>query len=119
MGLDNPRLLLHFEGAVLLVLGLFAYWQVGGNWLLFIVLLLVPDLGALGYLVNPAIGARIYNLTHLPLWPTILVIVGWFSDSAFPLSIGLIWFCHIAMDHAAGYGFKYPTEFKATHMQRV
>lgn len=119
MGLDNPRLLLHLEGAVLFIIGILAYWHIGGNWFFFAATLLVPDLSALGYLANPVIGARAYNLFHLPLWPAIFVLVGWFGASMFPLSVGLIWFCHIGMDRAAGFGFKYPTEFKATHMQRV
>jgi hypothetical protein len=28
----------------------------------------------------------------------------------------LIWTAHIAMDRALGYGLKYPTAFKSTHL---
>jgi hypothetical protein len=38
MGLDSPRLALHLEGAVVFVASVLAYWQIGGNWLLFVVL---------------------------------------------------------------------------------
>jgi Domain of unknown function (DUF4260) len=31
----------------------------------------------------------------------------------------LIWFAHIGMDRALGFGLKYPTFFKDTHLQHV
>ncbi len=119
MGLDSPRTLLHVEGGIVLIAGVLAYWQVGGNWLLFAAVLFAPDLGMLGYLANPRVGARIYNLAHLLLWPAGLIVAGWFSGEALALQVGLIWLCHLGMDHLAGYGFKYPTAFKDTHLQRV
>jgi hypothetical protein len=30
-----------------------------------------------------------------------------------------VWFAHIGMDRLLGYGLKYPTDFKDTHLQRV
>jgi hypothetical protein len=33
--------------------------------------------------------------------------------------IALIWAAHIGMDRMLGFGLKYPTEFKETHLQRV
>lgn len=119
MGLDNPRLLLHIEGAVALVAGVLAYWHIGGNWLLFAILLFAPDIGMLGYLLNPKIGARIYNLFHLPLWSAALIVLGLLGTNLLALEIGLIWLCHLGIDHLAGYGFKYPTRFQDTHLQRV
>lgn len=119
MGLASPRALLHLEGGVVLLAGLVAYWHVGGNWLLFAALLLAPDLGMLGYLINARVGARIYNLAHLPLWPAALLAASWFGAGTLALEIGLIWLCHIGMDRLVGYGFKYPTKFQDTHMQHV
>jgi hypothetical protein len=119
MGLTSPRALLHLEGGVALVAGVLAYWHVGGNWLLFAILLFAPDVGMLGYLVNPRLGAAIYNLFHLPLWPTGLILAGWFVGVPLALQIGLIWLCHLGLDHLAGSGFKYPTKFQDTHLQRV
>ena len=119
MGLASPRLLLHVEGAVIATATVLAYWHVGGNWLLFALLLFAPDVGMLGYLSNPRIGARIYNLFHLPLWPATLIIAGWFGGDQLALEVGLIWLCHLGIDRAAGYGFKYPTKFQDTHLQHV
>jgi hypothetical protein len=119
MGLDSPRLVLHLEGAVVFVASVLAYWQIGGNWLLFVVLWLAPDLGMLGYLAGSVTGARVYNLFHLPLWPAILILAGWILGGHLALELGLIWLSHLGLDHLAGYGFKYPTKFKDTHLQRV
>ena len=41
----------------------------------------------------------------------------WDSDTA--LALALIWLTHIGVDRAVGYGLKYPTGFKETHLQRV
>ncbi|KKB35215.1 hypothetical protein QY97_01956 [Bacillus thermotolerans] len=35
------------------------------------------------------------------------------------LAVGLIWSAHIGMDRAIGYGLKYSTHFKDTHLNRV
>jgi hypothetical protein len=33
--------------------------------------------------------------------------------------VTLIWIAHIGVDRALGYGLKYPSSFKDTHLQRV
>jgi hypothetical protein len=33
--------------------------------------------------------------------------------------LSLIWFAHIGFDRVMGFGLKYPTVFKDTHLQRV
>jgi hypothetical protein len=119
MGLASPRAQLLFEGGVMLVASVVAYWATGGNWLLFAALLLAPDLSMLGYLLGPGIGAAIYNLAHMALWPTLLIFAGWLGGQHLALPLGLIWLCHLGMDRALGFGFKYPTAFKDTHLQRV
>jgi hypothetical protein len=35
------------------------------------------------------------------------------------LPYALIWLAHIGIDRALGYGLKYPTFFKDTHLQHV
>ena len=119
MGLASPRLQLHLEGVVIFLAGVLAYGHLGGNWLLFVVLLLAPDLGMVGYVLNARRGAQIYNLFHLPLWPVALILAGWFGVNLLAVEVGLIWLCHLGMDRAAGYGFKYPSKFQDTHLQHV
>jgi hypothetical protein len=41
------------------------------------------------------------------------------GDAELAVEVGLIWLTHIGVDRAVGYGLKYPTGFKDTHLQRV
>lgn len=60
-----PRHLLRAEGFVLFGLSTGAYVGVyGGGWLLFLVLLLAPDLSMAGYLANRRVGAATYDSAH-------------------------------------------------------
>ena len=48
--LTTPTRLLRLESAALLAVSLLLYWKIGGNWLAFALLLLVPDASMVGYL---------------------------------------------------------------------
>ena len=41
------------------------------------------------------------------------------AETVLLVQIALIWITHIGVDRALGYGLKYPTAFKDTHLQRV
>lgn len=41
------------------------------------------------------------------------------AETELLVQIALIWITHIGVDRALGYGLKYPTAFKDTHLQRV
>ena len=117
--LTQPRWLLHGEGAALLGVAVVTYALSGGSWWLFALLLLAPDLAALGYLVNVRVGAATYNLVHTQILPAVLLAVGYFSGRQVLIYLALIWLGHIGMDRVAGFGLKYPTKFQDTHLQRV
>ena len=117
--LTRPRWLLQGEGAVLLAACVIAYARNGSNWWLFAILLLAPDLSALGYLVNTRIGAACYNAVHTLELPALLLAFGAFGHHHLWLALALIWLAHIGMDRMAGFGLKYPTKFPDTHLQHV
>jgi hypothetical protein len=117
--LTRPAILLRIEEAVLLILTLFAYQHLHASWLLFAILFLPPDLFMLGYLINPRIGAATYNLAHTLAVPFILVLDGYIEHWPLTTAIALIWTAHIAFDRLLGYGLKYPTFFKDTHLQHI
>ncbi len=117
--LSLPNWLLRLEGLALFIATLFAYAQLGGNWVMFIVLLFVPDVGMLGYALNPKLGAQVYNLAHFILLPLVLLALAWAGGWTLGVQIALIWAAHINMDRVVGYGFKYASGFKDTHMQKV
>jgi hypothetical protein len=56
--------LIKLEELGMLGLGIFLFSQLPYAWWWFIVLLLTPDIGMIGYLINPKIGAMTYNLLH-------------------------------------------------------
>jgi hypothetical protein len=117
--LTKPRWLLHLEGAGILGLSLYFYGFGHYPWWLFAVLLLVPDLFMLGYLVNVKWGSAIYNLVHTVTGPILLLAVELAMAKPGFIPYALIWFAHIGMDRALGFGLKYPTFFKDTHLQHV
>ena|SRR5215475_1542898 len=111
--------LLRLEGASVLVLSLFFYHQSHASWILFAVLFLSPDLFMLGYLVNPRIGARVYNSVHTLFGPGVLIAIAILASKWQLLPFALIWTAHIGFDRMLGYGLKYPTRFQDTHLQHV
>ena len=119
LGFSRPAVLLRAEGAALLLTSVMLYWVSGGSWLLFALLLLVPDLSMLGYLAGSRVGATVYNVFHAYPLPAALGAFGLLGGSPLALAVALVWFAHIGMDRLVGYGLKYPTEFKDTHLGRV
>jgi hypothetical protein len=117
--LTKPKILLHLEGAVILVLTIFFYHQLHASRLLFAVLFLAPDLFMLGYLANVGIGSAVYNFAHTYLTPAILLAVAYFASKPQLFPIALIWAAHIGFDRLLGFGLKYPTHFKDSHLQRL
>lgn len=114
-----PRVLLHLEGLALLVSAVALYAYQGYSWWVFVVFLLAPDLFAAGYLIGPRLGAYLYNSVHTVVLPLGLAILSLVLQSEIGLQVALIWLAHIGMDRAVGYGLKYTSAFKETHMGRV
>jgi Domain of unknown function (DUF4260) len=114
-----PRRLLHLEGATAAVAATVLYFDGGHAWWLFVLLALAPDLSMLGYLAGPRAGAATYNAAHTYALPIVLALVGLLAEADGALAVALIWLTHIGVDRALGYGLKYPTAFRDTHLQRV
>jgi len=117
--LTRPSLLLRTEEAILLLLTLFAYQHLHYSWLLFAILFLTPDLFMLGYLANVRLGAAIYNVAHTLTLPLALLFISYTRRWQLAPAVALIWTAHIAFDRVLGYGLKYPTHFKDTHLQHI
>lgn len=109
------RVLLRIEGLAAGIAAVAAFAATGGNWVLFALLILVPDLSMLGMLVGRRIGAWAYNLAHTYSVPAALAGIGWAGAQPLLLSVALIWIAHIGFDRALGYGLKYGA-FQATHL---
>jgi hypothetical protein len=114
-----PGRLLRLEGLAFFVGALVFYFDQGFGWLLLVVLFLAPDLSFAGYWAGPRVGAWAYNALHTTVGPIALAIVGVLADTDWFVQLALIWLAHIGLDRFLGYGLKYPTAFKDTHLQRV
>jgi hypothetical protein len=110
------RAWLRIESLAILILSLVLYRATGAPWWLFFALLLVPDLSLFSFLVNPAIGSRVYNTVHSYALPVVLAVTAFLTHHAEALPYALIWATHLAMDRALGYGLKYPEAFGRTHL---
>jgi len=114
----NPKPLLQIEGATILVASVAAYHFDHGSWWLFAVLFLAPDLSMIGYALNVRAGAVCYNAAHTYTAPALLVVIAHLSGYTTGLSLSLIWIAHIGFDRLLGFGLKYPSRFKDTHLSR-
>ena len=117
--LQSVDFLLRLEWIAVLAAAIVGYAFAGGSWVLFLVLILAPDLAMLGYLAGPRIGAMVYNALHILIWPAILLAAGLYSGEALTMQLAAIWIAHIAIDRALGYGLKLPTGFGDTHLGRI
>lgn len=103
----------------LFILGVYFFNQLEYAWWWFLVLILVPDFSMIGYLLGDKIGAFCYNLVHHRGIAIAVYLVGiYFSIAVIQLS-GVILFAHSSMDRMLGYGLKYETGFKFTHLGEI
>ena len=79
----------------------------------------LPTSRLLAYVLGPSVGAAAYNLLHNLVLPIALGTASFFWDSDWGVAVALIWLTHIGVDRLVGYGLKYPTSPKDTHLQRV
>jgi hypothetical protein len=107
------------EGLFIFFICIFAYFRLEGNWLLFILLLFLPDISMVGYLKNNKLGAFIYNLGHNLALPISLFIIGAIINYQLLMLLGLIFGAHIGLDRALGFGLKEKTGFKDTHLGKL
>lgn len=114
-----PGALLRLEGLAVLIGSVTLYFHEEWSWITLLVLILAPDLAMLGYLVNSRVGAITYDVIHTYALPLALLVFGFLADEPTAMQIATIWLAHIGADRMLGYGLKYATGFKDTHLQRV
>ena len=119
LSVSMPRLLLHLEGLAVLVAVVAFYGGRGYNWWTFALLLFTPDLAMIFYLIDVRVGSVAYNSVHFYAVPMALGGIALATGWGLGLQLALIWLAHIGMDRMLGYGLKYPTEFKDTHLNHI
>jgi hypothetical protein len=108
--------ILRLEEVGLFLLSILLFAELGYAWWVFPLVLLLPDLGMIGYALGPSVGAATYNLTHHKALAVILVAVGSLASIPGLTLAGLTMLGHASLDRALGYGLKYPDSFHHTHL---
>ena len=117
--ISGPKLVLHLEGLAAFGAATAAYFLLGHGWGLFAILFLAPDLFMLGYLAGPRVGAIAYDVGHSYLGPLALLALGHLAALPTLVAVALIWAAHVGFDRMLGYGLKYASGFRDTHLGRV
>lgn len=114
-----PRLVLRAEGAAVALAAIVLYFHGDYAWWLLLVLALAPDLSFVAFAAGPRVGTAAYNVAHTYVAPVLVGAVGVVGEADLAVQLALIWIAHIGVDRAVGYGLKYPSAFRDTHLQRV
>lgn len=107
---------LRLEGMAIFIVSILTFSQLNTSWLVFSVLFLTPDIALIGYLFSKRNGATTYNLTHSLIGPALLISAAFTSENQYAMAISCIWVAHIGFDRALGYGLKYSSGFRSTHL---
>ena len=115
----GARRWLRIEGLAALAAGAALYVAQGGQLLLLIPLVLAVDISMAGYIRGPQAGAFLYNVAHNQALGLLVLGLGLATGTVAATLIGAILVSHVGMDRFAGYGLKYPTDFRDTHLGRI
>lgn len=113
------RTILKLEEAAMFAAAIFAFSRLSFAWWWFPLLILAPDIGMIGYLINDKVGAFTYNLFHHKGLALVVFVAGLASKNEILQLTGIILFGHSSMDRMFGYGLKYSTGFKNTHLGMI
>jgi len=90
----------------------YAWWVLPATFLL-------PDLSMAGYFAGPRVGAICYNLAHHKGLALAVGVAGWWLGQPVLRLAGTVLLFHSAFDRLLGYGLKYATGFRDTHLGHV
>ena len=52
-------------------------WVIGVPWWAYLLLLIGPDIGVLGYIINTKVGANAYNIFRHKALALVVLLIGW------------------------------------------
>ncbi|TAI47172.1 DUF4260 domain-containing protein [Flagellimonas allohymeniacidonis] len=111
--------IIQLEEVLMFILGIYLFSILDYRWFWFLILILTPDIGMLGYLFGNKVGAVLYNIFHHKGLAIALYLLGIYFELPVMQLGGIILFSHSAMDRAMGYGLKYEKGFKFTHLGEI
>ncbi len=92
------------------------------SWWIYLLLLIGPDVGMVGYSVNSKVGALTYNLLHHKAVALLVLFICFVIARYSPgtpkeiVLAGIILYGHASMDRILGYGLKFGDNFHHTHL---
>ena len=110
------KTLLKSEELIQFLAAIYLFSRLNFAWWWFPALILIPDISMVGYLINPAIGAVLYNIAHHKGLGIVIGLLGLIMSSQILMLAGIILFAHSSMDRMMGYGLKYFDSFKHTSL---
>lgn len=108
--------LIKLEEAALFGFSIYMFSLLGLQWWWFPLLILIPDLGMIGYAFSAKFGAVTYNMAHHRAVAIMVWLVGHYLGISWVECAGIILFGHAAMDRIFGYGLKFGDSFHHTHL---
>lgn len=108
--------IIRLEEVALFGLSIWLFSNLPYAWWWFPVLILVPDIGMLGYVFGNKTGAVVYNIFHHRGIAVLIFLSGVYFESNLVQFSGIILLGHASMDRIFGYGLKYKKGFKFTHL---
>jgi len=110
------ELLIQIEELTMFLGCIYLFSRLNLKWWWFPALLLVPDLGMIGYLINPTIGAVLYNIVHFKGTAVAIGLYGLAKGNKTLMLAGIILLAHSTMDRGIGTGLKYFDSFWHTNL---
>lgn len=81
-----------------------------------VLLFFAPDLGFLGYLLVPKVGAIVYNALHIYGFGALFITFGLILPAPRLPALGALWLAHAGADRMLGYGLKSAEGVEITHL---
>ena len=113
------KTVIKLEELGLFLFGVFLFSQMNFAWWWFLVLILAPDLSMIGYAFGTKVGAFLYNFFHHRAIVVLCYMLGFYFGIDWLELSGIILFSHSSMDRLFGYGLKYESGFKFTHLGEI
>lgn len=113
------KISLKIEELSMLILGCYLFSTLDYSWWWLVGLFFLPDIGMLGYVINSKVGSITYNIFHHKAIAISLYVLGLWSGTSILSFAGVLIFSHASFDRMLGYGLKYNTDFKDTHLGKI
>jgi hypothetical protein len=110
---------LRAEGLAAFAAGLAGFLFLGLPWWAFVLLLMVPDVSMVGYRRGPRVGAIFYNVGHDLVTGVAIAGAGLAIGLVPVTAAGAVLVAHSGLDRMVGFGLKFPSSFKDTHLGRI